>query len=67
MALVLAFRLLLDHAAENTSYAWSAFNVNKSGTVQGPIMEAAYEPTAPSSLQASRGARQYAAKLSFAT
>ena len=59
MALV-SMRQLLDHAAEN-SYGLPAFNVNNLEQMRA-IMEAADSVNAPVIVQASAGARKYAAR-----
>ena len=63
MALI-SLRQLLDHAAEN-DYGVPAFNVNNLEQVRA-IMEGADEVNSPVILQASAGARKYAAPISQA-
>ena len=57
----ITLRQLLDHAAEY-GYGVPAFNINNMEQVLA-IMEAAKKTDAPVILQASRGARSYAAIL----
>ena len=61
---MISLRQLLDHAAEHR-YGVPAFNVNNLEQIQA-IMQAAQKTDSPVILQASAGARKYAASPSCA-